>query len=247
LRLNNFFNFLIKFSIPVGLAVVGLYIIYSRFFGVEWQMEKLLFSFTATVFTYQLIIYNQSVLKLNVSHKTWILFQAIISFYFFIHFDDLTQLSFIGLSLMPLFYLKIRKFAFLKLFFICLSATIFPYILTNMTLLSYGLTFGFLLIMFVLQLVWMFCFEIIDAKNGDNSSVMYQLNVKLLKKYVYATLLILLLIVLHISSLNFLLPLIVISLLFFYLSLKSNNIYLTKIWLELLPLFFGIYLIISSF
>lgn len=213
----------------------------THYFAINIETSKAIFAFTATAFTYQLLIFFRQINQLSFLQKTWISLLFVISLITFISFDFKQQFWFFVIGILPLFYHKIRSFGWLKLFFIGLTATCFPLILIDINIKNQSLYF--IMFTFVLHWFWMLCFEIIDAKNGDKNTFVKFYKKQSIITFGWILFLTLFMIVLFIDGLVFLIPLLMISGIYFILSLKFSNPYITKIGLEILPFIFGIFLI----
>lgn len=246
LRLNNFFDCLIKFSIPVGFAVSGLYVIYADFFEQSLSFHKLAFSYFATVFTYQSLLHFKDLKHLTWFHKIWFFLHLISAIFLFFRLNFLYIVGLSLLSSLPFSYLKVRENGWLKLLFVVLTAVLFPFVLclqVNMDLFS---IICFLTFMFLLHWTWMLCFEILDSKNDETPTLVSLIGESNTKKMGFIMLGLLFLMSTFIYQKILLIVIILITTIFLFVVDENRTKYLTKIGLELLPVLWAISILIQK-
>ena len=258
--LKQILNFYIKFSIHIGLAVFSLVQITCLSMNISIFAALKIFIFFGTILGYNFLKYGTFFQKNNliIKENLLLIFVSILSFagacYFFIQLQRKVQFLFILMGFMVFIYPFLRKYGIIKMFLvsfcIALITVYIPSFSKNILIYDYHII---LIQRFLIIVCLLIPFEILDSKNDPFAMQTLPQHLGVKKTKFFGLVLLVLFCVLEIFFNNrkedykFLLLsffiAIVIALFIIFANTKRSKYY-TSFWVESIPIFWWILLLI---
>ncbi len=244
---KQIFDFYIQSSIHVAIAVVCLVYITDFSNDLNHLFVYPTCVFFGTIVGYNFLKYFQIFQKGNFHHKKYygILVVSILSvfgfLFFFLWLETSVQILILVSGLLVFIYPLLRKFGYLKLFFVSLVVTIIsvfiPFYIAKRMDSDFYLT---MIQRFLILLSLLIPFEIFDSKTDDQSLQTLPQQFGINSTKFFGILLVILFIILEYFKVNsslLSLPIGIISGLFILFSTIERNKYYTSFWVESVPIF----------
>ena len=253
--LKQLFHFYIHASIHVGFAVLCLQYVTLISFGIPYEKEYSFLVFFGTVLCYNLLKHYNFFLNRLIIFRFYkpiliTTFLVAVGFIFcFFYATPYTQINLLLTGIIVLFYPFLRKFTFIKLFTVsfCVSVvTVFiPLVSKNVSDLDLFIIF---LQRFLIAIAWLIPFEIQDLKVDEITlnTVAQKYGIEKSKKIGIFMVLTFVLCEFFKSTFSYATLFVgLISFLFIHFSSgNKKNQYYTSFWVESIPIFWLIFLII---
>ena len=247
-------DFYIQSSLHVGLAVISLVYITVYTNDLSKHSAYLICVFFGTVLSYNFLKYYEVFTDRNFDFKAYfgilgVSFLAAIGFlFYFFWLKRSVQMHLIEVGVLVLVYPFLRKYGLFKIFLVsfCVAfITVYiPFLTSKFLILDFNITF---LQRFLIAISWLIPFEISDSKTDalNLNTIPQKYGIK--KAKLFGILLVIPFMIMEFLKTNYnfvAIPIGIITLLFIHFSSLNRNEYFTSFWVESIPVFWLILLLL---
>lgn len=255
--LKRFFDSYLSCSIHVGFAVMALTCITEISLKIPPQAHLHLTIFFGTIVGYN-ILKNANIFKTklkwlvpNINFTIFNLIAFAIAAYHYLQLCFQAQLSFFGMGIIVLLYPFLRRYGLVKMFLVSFCVTVITVYIPSLSTANYN--FDFFLVLsqrFLIVLSLLIPFEISDSTTDDPSlrTVPQQFGIPAAK--IFGILLVIPFLMLEFFKCNASYTTLIVAIatvLFIYFSSIHKSKYYTSFWVESVPIFWWILLLVCSF